>query len=103
MGLQWGVQFCPQAQMLIKIDDDTAINLPQLLALAPPLLKNETLIGAISNGAGPQRSDSWSKWIVSLEEWPSPVYPDYLLGYISHNIFPCPIYSLAREKYFFFF
>jgi Galactosyltransferase len=96
MGLQWGVQFCPQAQMLIKIDDDTAINLPQLLALAPPLLKNETLIGAISNGAGPQRSDSWSKWIVSLEEWPSSVYPEYLLGYISHNIFPRPILGMRK-------
>jgi Galactosyltransferase len=80
MGLQWGVQFCPQAQMLIKIDDDTAINLPQLLALAPPLLSNGTLVGAISYGAEPQRDSG--KWIVTQEEWPNPVYPDYLLGYI---------------------
>jgi Galactosyltransferase len=78
MGMQWGVQFCPQAQMLIKIDDDTAINLPQLLALAPPLLKNEGLLGRIIDQAKPQRNSS--KWIVTYKEWPSPRYPHYLLG-----------------------
>jgi len=78
MGLQWCVQFCPQTQMLIKIDDDTAINLPQLLAIAEPLLINGTMVGSVSSGAPPQRTSS--KSIVTMEEWPGSMYPDYLSG-----------------------
>jgi hypothetical protein len=83
MGLQWAVQFCPQAQMLIKIDDDTAINLPGLLKIAPPLLNNGGLLGRVINEAKPQRRKT--KWAVTLKEWPSPHYPRYILGYLSLN------------------
>jgi hypothetical protein len=78
MGLQWGVQNCPQAQIVIKIDDDTAINLPGLLAIAPPLLKNEGLLGRVVSYDTPLRSNS--KWTVSLQEWPQRSYPTFLSG-----------------------
>jgi Galactosyltransferase len=79
MGLQWGVQFCPQAQMLIKVDDDTAINLPRVLQEAPPLLVNGSMIGAQFFSPEPLRNET--KWAVSLQEWPRSHYPDYLSGY----------------------
>ena len=79
MGLRWASQFCPQAQMLIKIDDDTAANLPRLIQeIAPPLLNKENMLGAVFARAKPMRETS--KWQVSLKEWPSPVYPSYLSG-----------------------
>jgi hypothetical protein len=78
MGLQWGAQFCPHAEMLIKIDDDTAINLPGLIAIAPPLLKNGGLLGRVITEVIPLRSNN--KWAVSLKEWPKPLYPNYLFG-----------------------
>jgi hypothetical protein len=84
MGLQWGVQFCPQAQMLIKIDDDTAINLTGLLAIAPPLIKNGGLLGRVIDQGKPQRNSS--KWMVTHKEWPLPRYPHYLLGYLPHSL-----------------
>jgi Galactosyltransferase len=80
MGLQWAVEFCPQAQMLIKIDDDTAINLPGLLKLAPPMLNNGALIGRVINGGKPLRRRD-TKWRVSRKEWPKRRYPRHILGY----------------------
>jgi len=78
MGLQWAVEFCPQAQMLIKIDDDTAINLPGLLQIAPPMLIDGALLGRVMNGTKPLRQNS--KWRVSRKEWPKRRYPPYILG-----------------------
>lgn len=78
-GFQWAVKHCLQAQMLIKIDDDTVMNLPEVLALAPPLLKNGTLVGGIKYDAIPQRGGN-GKWDVSQQEWPGTTYPHYLVG-----------------------
>jgi hypothetical protein len=79
MGLRWASQFCPHAQMLIKIDDDIVANLPRLIMeIAPPLLNKENMLGAVYGGTKPIREAS--KWQVSLQDWPSPDYPNYLSG-----------------------
>lgn len=78
MGLRWAAQNCPQAQMLIKIDDDIAVDLPQLLATVPLLLNKENMVGKVYFKTTPLRKNT--KWRVSLKEWPRAYYPNYLSG-----------------------
>jgi hypothetical protein len=78
MGLRWGVQFCPQAQMLIKLDDDIVVDLPRLLAIASPLLNKGNMLGYVLDGMTPERLAT--KWRVSPKDWPRTHYPRFLSG-----------------------
>ncbi|XP_059483707.1 beta-1,3-galactosyltransferase 5 isoform X2 [Neocloeon triangulifer] len=79
MSLQWAVQFCPQAKFLIKQDDDIAVDLPRLLALAPSLV-HQNMIGYVLDGMTPERHKT--KWRVSKTDWPSGHYPRFLSGWL---------------------
>lgn len=47
MGLKYSTEFCPQAQLVLKMDDDIAVDLFQLLNL----VRNQSLSGMQIAGA----------------------------------------------------
>jgi len=79
MGLQWAVEFCPGARLLVKADDDIAVHVPRLLALAPTLLHEGNMLGYVLDGMRPERG-AVSKWRVTHAEWPRDSYPRFLSG-----------------------
>ncbi|CAB3360187.1 Hypothetical predicted protein [Cloeon dipterum] len=79
MGLRWAAQFCPQAQLLIKMDDDIAVDLPRLIALAPSMV-HHNMLGYVLDGLTPERHKT--KWRVSTKDWPESHYPRFLSGWL---------------------
>lgn len=84
MGLKYAVRFCPQAQLVLKMDDDIAVDIFRLWQSAKEqLLGNATaIVGAVMTGheREPVR-DRASKWYVSKEDYPMTRYPPFLSGW----------------------
>lgn len=83
MGLKHAAHFCPRAHLLLKMDDDTAVDLFQLLNLVRQKgLSGPRIAGAVMTGEEllPLRNKS-SKWYVSPEEFPLPRYPPFVSGW----------------------
>lgn len=83
--LKWFVYNCPNANFLLKTDDDVFVNTPFLLNyLENPsdqqLHKRDLIYCDIVEGRNPIRSDD-SKWYVTREEFADDHYPNYCLGY----------------------
>ncbi|XP_043196950.1 beta-1,3-galactosyltransferase 5-like [Amphibalanus amphitrite] len=80
MALDWATTFCPQARHIIKMDDDIAYNVYEVLHLLEKSPDTGYLGGNAFRKAKPYRGDS--KWHVSLEEWPKEYYPPYVSGWL---------------------
>ena len=83
MGLKHAAHFCPQAELVLKMDDDTAVDFFQLLHLVREKgLSGPRICGAVMTGDEllPQRNRS-SKWFVSYEEYALPRYPPFVSGW----------------------
>ena len=82
MALRWITQYCRQTQHIIKADDDTAVNIFQLITgLAEGELSfMNTIYCSIYSHMHPRRDKS-DKWYMSWEEYPEEVYPPYCEGY----------------------
>ncbi|XP_022223401.2 beta-1,3-galactosyltransferase 4 [Drosophila obscura] len=88
MALKWFNENCPQAQLLVKVDDDVYMNTPQLVKyLKDPtrpehamLLETDLLLCRPVNAPRVKRSYR-SKWRVTYKEYPHRYYPDYCPGF----------------------
>ncbi|KAL7075639.1 hypothetical protein ACQ4LE_005006 [Meloidogyne hapla] len=84
--LQWQQTFCPQAQYIMKTDDDTVVHLERLvfwtnLDFDVELEENNpaTCFGKVLVNRWPIRG-KYSKWYVPEEVYPNKAYPNYLNG-----------------------
>ncbi|KAF0299305.1 UDP-GlcNAc:betaGal beta-1,3-N-acetylglucosaminyltransferase 7 [Amphibalanus amphitrite] len=80
MALDWATTLCPQARHIIKMDDDIAYNVYEVLHLLEKTPDNGYLGGNAFRTSKPYRGNS--KWHVSLEEWPKEYYPPYVSGWL---------------------
>ncbi|RUS73123.1 hypothetical protein EGW08_019121 [Elysia chlorotica] len=84
VGLKWTTQFCPQAQMVLKVDQDTMVNLPLMVRLLQ--YTRQTMGGASSSfvmGLAhlyPVVARE-GRWFVSKDEYHLPYYPVYMYGH----------------------
>ncbi|GAB6029920.1 hypothetical protein CHUAL_005618 [Chamberlinius hualienensis] len=81
MMVKWATTFCPQAEFLLKIDDDCFLN-PKNFLKTLNNIKNvdEPLVfGQIFKNGRPHRNIK-SKWYLSREEYPKSKYPDFISG-----------------------
>ncbi|XP_040072207.1 beta-1,3-galactosyltransferase 5-like [Ixodes scapularis] len=76
--LRWACIYCPQAQFVAKLDDDTFLNVPNFLRVMKSLPRN-TIYGKLFNHTKPIR-DHESPWRTSYKEYPAEYYPDLISG-----------------------
>jgi len=84
MGLKYAAHYCPQASMVIKMDDDIAVDIFQLSDWAKKEgLSGLQIAGAVMTGNEliPLRQDAISKWSVTHEEYPMTRYPPFVSGW----------------------
>ena len=84
MGLKYSIHYCPQAQLILKMDDDIVVDLFQLL----DLVRNKSLTGLqiagamlTSNERNPVRERA-SKWYVSRDDYAPSKYPPFVIQLI---------------------
>ncbi|CAN8014934.1 unnamed protein product [Ixodes persulcatus] len=76
--LRWACMYCPQAQFVAKLDDDTFLNVPNFLKVIKFLPRN-AIYGKLFNHTKPIR-DQQSPWRTSYKEYPAEYYPDLISG-----------------------
>ncbi len=84
MGLKWIKDSCSHAQFIVKVDDDTFINIFKLvdyldMKYSQKPMEN-TLYCSVFRNQGPRR-DKEDKWYVSVEEYSPDKYPPYCEGF----------------------
>ncbi|CAH1789161.1 unnamed protein product [Owenia fusiformis] len=78
-GLQWAVEFCSNAEYVMKTDADMWVNTPRLLHFLDSFkIKNE-IIGSCFSKAMPVRKKT-SKWYVSMQQYPFKYFPEFCSG-----------------------
>uniref|UniRef100_T1IKI1 Galectin domain-containing protein n=1 Tax=Strigamia maritima TaxID=126957 RepID=T1IKI1_STRMM len=78
--LRWVKDHCPNAKFILKADDDMFINIYNLLDFINREESNNSAIyGKLGHNWAPIRNSN-SKWMVTLDEYDKPVYPDYITG-----------------------
>ncbi|BFZ02780.1 hypothetical protein BsWGS_05819 [Bradybaena similaris] len=83
-GLSWVRQYCPQAQFVLKADQDTFINVPLMLEVihkAATYLKNASFVMGLQHNVQQPLVIRSGRWAVSEEEYPLSFYPRYLYGH----------------------
>ncbi|EFX84556.1 hypothetical protein DAPPUDRAFT_47057, partial [Daphnia pulex] len=83
MGLKYSAHYCSQAQLILKMDDDIAVDLFQLLDLVrSKLLTGLQIVGAVLTGdeRNPVR-DKASKYYVSRDYYAPSKYPPFVSGW----------------------
>ncbi|XP_066285414.1 beta-1,3-galactosyltransferase 1-like [Branchiostoma lanceolatum] len=80
MTLKWFLNYCPKAAYLMKTDDDTYVNVFNLVKTLRRFEgKSELLIGFVIKGAEPRR-DVNSKWYLSVHDFSKDTLPWYTAG-----------------------
>ena len=107
MGLRWFRDFCPQAKVLINIDDDVFLNMFAVLTFIVPRFNGKSrMIGCSMrkrNTSAINREDG--KWKVDDSEFPGlKTYPfDYCNGYfvvLSADLATKLIHAVNQTKFF---
>jgi len=98
--MDWLATRCPQANFSMKVDSDMYLNLENLvtLLLAPNTPRQNYITGMVMWNRPVVRNKN-SKWYVSEESYPEPIYPTYLLGmgYVFSNDLPEKIVEASKE------
>ncbi|KAG1939866.1 UDP-GalNAc:beta-1,3-N-acetylgalactosaminyltransferase 1 isoform b [Pimephales promelas] len=98
--MDWLATRCPQASFSMKVDSDMYLNLENLvtLLLAPNTPRQNYITGMVMWNRPVVRNKN-SKWYVSEESYPEPIYPTYLLGmgYVFSNDLPEKIVEASKE------
>jgi len=80
MGYKWAQEFCPQANFVLKTDDDVFVDTFGLINLVDSLVNHDKIIvGRVNYETPPQRKVG-DKWFVRMDEYSLDVYPDYCIG-----------------------
>lgn len=77
MGLSWVTFQCPSDTVIVKMDDDIAVDLPRLLKKAQKSLLS--IGGWVHSNMNVRRN--FSKWAVTRQEFSEDVYPDFVSGW----------------------
>ncbi|CAL1531596.1 unnamed protein product [Lymnaea stagnalis] len=83
-GLRWMTSFCPRAEFLLKVDEDTFINAPLMTELLLRVRQEERTGKYVLGLRHAYRQPvvaRHGKWAVSKEEYPLDYYPHYLYGH----------------------
>lgn len=81
MGLKWALKQCAEAEFILKVDDDTFVNVPMMVDYVISRdYWEKTIMGFINYKPFPFRY--YTKWQVSWEEYPYFRYPSYVSGNI---------------------
>ncbi|XP_052805356.1 beta-1,3-galactosyltransferase 1-like [Mya arenaria] len=106
MGFKWASTMCPNAQFVMKIDDDMWLNVPNIMnflsnSSMKTLLQN-TVTGMCSSKAQPIRSKN-SKWYASLISYPEKFYPGFCsgTGYLTSMNVAKELYRISPNVPFF--
>lgn len=78
MALRLALTHCPRVSFLLKADDDTYINVPNLIAQVGKLPK-DSIYGSMHANTAAIRDPSM-KWSVTNEEYKPEFYPDFVSG-----------------------
>jgi len=82
-GLDWVVQYCPDAEFVLKVDDDMFVQVDKLLELVHSLLlegkSQKLVVGNISRGWRPVRNPR-SKYYITEAQYEGDTYPDFATG-----------------------
>ncbi|XP_064616914.1 beta-1,3-galactosyltransferase 5-like [Liolophura sinensis] len=93
MGLRWVTENCPQADYVIKTDDDVFVNIPQVMKSVFPILSKQSRQivcsvephASIFREGGPEKSlEKWmmpQEYFESLEKYPMPFCYGYVTFY----------------------
>jgi hypothetical protein len=82
MGYKWILEYCPNANFLLRVDDDVFVDIFQVIELISSKevnLESDSLYCYLSWERPVERGND-SKWSVTEEEFPLDVYPNYCLG-----------------------
>lgn len=100
MALQWVQQYCPQADYVMKSDEDTFVNIPlliQVLSYIAVKSKTSTFVVGKAHTSVKPRVVRGGRWGVSKEEYPLEHFPRYLYGH-SYVISRAGISALVRSS-----
>ncbi|XP_050411984.1 beta-1,3-galactosyltransferase 5 isoform X4 [Patella vulgata] len=78
LGLKWVQDACRQAKYVLKTDDDTYLNLPEILQRLESEEWNTKICGCFSQSEPVERNDIKSK--VSMKSYPIKNYPPHVKG-----------------------
>ncbi|XP_005108105.1 beta-1,3-galactosyltransferase 1 [Aplysia californica] len=78
--LRWAIDFCPNAEHVIRTDDDVNVTVTDLISVMRRVHKQNAnfVIGKRMVNDVPARSNN--KWHLSEEEYPETTFPPYVLG-----------------------
>ena len=82
MGLKWILNYCPKADLIVKVDDDIIVNVFRLAAFFKEMRdagKLHHLLYCRNYGHEKQVSRT-GKWAITKEQYAPDVYPDYCQG-----------------------
>ncbi|XP_046559677.1 beta-1,3-galactosyltransferase 5-like [Haliotis rubra] len=77
MGYKWAKQFCPAAKYILKVDEDTFINMASLVKILGTLDLRNTVLGPYFETAGVERG---GKHQLGKASYPFRAYPPHVKG-----------------------
>ena len=78
-GLQFAVEYCSNAQYIIKMDDDIILNMPVIIRYLQIGIPPNTIVGPVNTNARVDRQKK-SKWFLTCSEYPLSHFPCYVSG-----------------------
>ncbi|XP_005098798.1 beta-1,3-galactosyltransferase 5 [Aplysia californica] len=79
-GFVWALRQAPKPKFVMKVDDDTILNVPYLIQeLRSNVINSSQILGAVCVNSSVIR-DFGDKWSVSFLDFPFPTYPPYVFG-----------------------
>jgi len=100
MGLKHAVNYCPHTKYLLKMDDDIAVDIFQLLAYVKQRnVSGLALAGAVMTTLELQPfRDKSSKWFVTREEYALESYPSFVSGWAYITSVACAQELVERSE-----
>lgn len=79
MMMNWLATYCTSASYVMKIDADIFLNVYYLIDMLPFPARKNYITGSVINDGMPRR-DKNSKWYLSEDLYPDPMFPPYVSG-----------------------
>lgn len=102
MGMRWVSTFCPNAQYVLKGDDDVYFNLYNIVQMLTRAPKTNFMSGYVYKYSKPYREEH-SKWYISEKTYPNKYYPPFCRGYayVMSGDLPPRLFHVAQQIPFF--